>query len=122
MPRSYLGYTPDGAKVFRNIRRSASNRPLLLLEQSAKTQLQLDLTDYLETGETISSVTVTSSGPTVTSSNTTTKVTLTISGPTTWGDVQVIITLSSGNKLDETILVRIPARVGELGELDYRPM
>lgn len=121
MARSYLGYTPDGAKVFRNIRRTASGRPLLLLEENAKDQLQLDLTDYLESGETISSVTVTSSGPTVSSSNTTTKITLTISSPPTWGDIEVVATLSSANKLHETILCRQPARYGELGDLDYRP-
>lgn len=67
----------------------------MIAEGETKT-LVLDFAQMLESGETISSATVSATGVTASISNTTTTVTLTLSASTAWGEATVTVTLSSG--------------------------
>ena len=64
MARHSIGFTPAGATVFRNVRRTTGGRPLLLLDEDDVADLELDFTRTLEDGESVSDVTATGKGVT----------------------------------------------------------
>lgn len=106
--RHYIGFNSGGPTTLRNVRLDATGEPLLLVDQDAITKLQLDWRDWLETGETISSVTITAEGCTATVATSTPTATLTISAVTSYtdGKVTVIATSSTGEKWRGIIRVR----------------
>ena len=114
MARQYIGFTSRGPAVFRNVKKASTGEPLILLDENEVKDLELDLTGYLETGETISSATASvSDGVTTTISTTSPKVTLNFSSATEYdlnGKVEVVITMSSGEKWRGYIRVRRRSR------------
>jgi hypothetical protein len=60
--RHYLGISSRGAAVYRNIGRDETGEPLLLIDQDETRKLTIDFSDWLETGETIATVTATGNG------------------------------------------------------------
>lgn len=106
--RHYIGFTSGGPTTLRNVRLDATGEPLLLVDQDAVTKILLDWRDWLETGETISSVTITAEGCTATVATSTPTATLTISAVTSYtdGKITVIATSSTGEKWRGIIRVR----------------
>lgn len=78
----------------------------MLMNEGEVRTLILDLAPMLETGETITTATVAAAGITASISNTTSTVTLTLSVPTAYGEATPTITLSTGEKIIETIHAR----------------
>ncbi len=106
MTRHYLGIGSRGATVFRNVRRDESGEPLLFVDEDAITKLQINFTDYLETGETVSSAAVDqSTGCTVAIATSSPNVTLTLSAVTN-GSVTLNVTMSNGEIYRIIIWVR----------------
>lgn len=97
MARAQVLFASRGPSVFRNVRRTEWNTPLVMLHEDATETLVLDLTGYLESGETVSSATVDADGVTCTASVSSPTVTLAISEPQGTGDIDLTITLSSGH-------------------------
>jgi len=95
MTRRIVSFTPSGAYVFRNVRRTDSNEPLLILDEGETTQVEFDLTKYLDTGETITAATVEQNGASVTVALASPKVTATVGSNT--GYATITFTLSSGS-------------------------
>lgn len=95
--------------VLRNVRRASTGEPLVLLDENAVTQLELDFTDYLEDEETVSSASVTANGVTASTSTSTPRVTITLSAATTYnidGKLTIVVTMSSGDKWRGIVRVR----------------
>jgi hypothetical protein len=114
MARLYIGYTPSGAKVYRNVRMDESGEPLILVDQGEFKSVVLDLTAYLDAGETISSVVTTDENVTATTTLTTPTISVALSAATRTSDgcVKIVITLSSGEIIRQTLRVRRPNRYG----------
>jgi len=105
--RAYLGISARGPTVFRNVRKDETGEPLLLIDQDAIAKLTIDWTDWLESGETLSSVAATARGCTVAVATAAPKTVLTISDVTgADGDITVIATSSTGEKDRGIIRVR----------------
>lgn len=113
--RHYIGVSSSGPTVLRNIRKDVTGEPLLLLDQDAAARLRINFDDWLETGETISSITATAEGCTMTSALSTPNVTLTISAATNayTGKITLKATASSGEIWRGIIRVRRPNRLGD---------
>lgn len=105
MARHEIHYRPRGATVFKNVRKGAKGRPHIVMDDGEQLDLVLDLTDYLDSGETISTATVSNSGVTSTIALASPKATLTISSPRTYGEITVTLTMSSGAILKPLIIV-----------------
>jgi len=71
------------------------------------------MTAALESGETISSATVSADGVTAAIATSSPTVTVTLSAPTSWGEAVVTMTLSSGEKIIERIRARITHRYAD---------
>lgn len=122
MARKYIGWTERGPAVYRNVRKDRTGDPLILLDDSETTTLVLDLTGYIDTGETISTCTADTAScactPTVTSST----ISLALSGATSYSDgyAALTITLSSGEVILHKLRIRRPNRFGDEAALaDY---
>lgn len=80
-------------------------------------QVSLDWTDGLATGETVSSVAYTASGPTTSGAALVSPVsTVTVTGT---GDLEIAATLSTGRKLERTVRFYEPAGAPGSRESDY---
>ena len=120
MARHSIGFTAAGASVFRNVRKTTGGRALLLLDEDDIVDLELDFTRYLEDGESVSSLTATGRGVTVSATLASPKATLTLSKAGRDGEVDVVATFSSGRAWSDRVLVRNPQRYGEEADrLDY---
>lgn len=108
MTRHYLGISSRGPNVFRNVRRDSTGEPLLLIDQDEIARLTIDFSDWLETAETISSVSATARNATISSSLSGDQAVITISDVTSYhdGDITVIATASTGEKWRGIIRVR----------------
>ncbi len=95
------------------MRRTESEEPLVLLDEGEQEVLELDFTDFLAAGETVSSATVAAENVTAVATATSPKVTLTLSGAQAFGTATVTVTLSSGAKLVEAIEVRNRVRYAD---------
>lgn len=106
--RHYLGISASGSTVYRNIRTDETGEPLLLIDEGVTQRLLVDFSDWLETGETIASVTATGNGCTVTASTSSPQTTLTISNVNNHhdGDITLIATSSTGEVFRQVIRVR----------------
>lgn len=115
MTRHYLGVSSKGPNVFRNVRRATTGEPLLLLDQDEVARLVIDWSDWLETEETISSISATGRNCTVSTSTSGPQATITISDVTSYhdGDITVIATASTGEKWRGIIRVRRTNREGD---------
>lgn len=117
MKRAYIGFTSKGPTILRNIRRAPTGEPLLLLDESAAAKVELDFTDFLESGETISgSASVTYEGVTGSTSTSSPRVTLTLSAATTYdlaGKATYVVTFSSGEIFRGILRVRRTSRYAD---------
>lgn len=124
MTRHYLGVSSKGPNVFRNVRRDITGEPLLLLDQDEVARLTIDWSDWLETEETISSVSATARNASISVSTTSPRTVITISAVTSFydGDITVIATASTGEKWRGIIRVRRTNRENDeaLFFSDYR--
>jgi len=77
--------------------------PRVVLHEDATETLVMDLSGYLESGETVSSATATADGVTCTATVSSPSVTLAISEPQGAGEIDLTITLSSGHKWAGTL-------------------
>lgn len=117
--RHYLGVSPQGIATLRNIRLDVTGEPLLLLDENAIAKLRVNFSDYLESGETISSATATANGCTVSTSTSSPNVTLTISESTYDGKITLTVTTSTSEVFTQVIRVRRTQRVGDELLPDY---
>jgi len=80
----------------------------LLIDENAVVKLTIDFSDWLESGETISSVSATGRSCTISVSTTSPRTVITISAVTSNhdGDITVIATASTGEIYREIIRVR----------------
>ena len=106
MTRNLITVFANDRKSYRNIRTSIDDYPLLHIERPDVEPLKIDLSHWLESGETISSVSVTPDNATVSTTNDTTSITLNISGVRGDGEIDVIATLSSGKTYIEKVKCR----------------
>ena len=108
MSRHYLGISARGPTVFRNVRKDDTGEPLLLIDEDAVVKLTIDYSDWLETDETLSSVSATARSCTISVSTTSPRTVITISDVTSNhdGDITIIATASTGEKYREIIRVR----------------
>ena len=106
--RHYIGLTNAGETILRNVRRDDTGEPLILIDKDAITKLRVDFTDWLETGETITAVTVTAQSCTVSTSTASPNVDLTISLVTSYdyGTIELVATCSNGEVWRSIIRVR----------------
>lgn len=119
MARHSIHFTPRGATTFHNVRKDGGNLPLLLLNTGETKRLALDFSEMLDSGETLSSATVTATGVTASISTSGSTATLTLSGPSSWGEAIVTATLSSGDVVKTTIRVRENASTYDPTEIAY---
>lgn len=103
MARAQVLFSTRGPSVFRNVRKTEWNTPLIMLHENATETLVLDLAEYLDTGETVSTATVTAEGITCTATVSSPTVSLSLSAPQGTGDIDLTITLSSGHKWAGTL-------------------
>lgn len=118
MARHAVYYTSRGATTTRNVR-TQDGYPLLLMEEGETRKLALDFTDLLESGQSISTATVSAEGVTASISLSSPVATLTLSAPSGWGTAIVTITLSNGEVIVETIYVRQTSRAFDPSEVAY---
>jgi len=106
--RRYLGISPTGETVFRNVRMDETGEPLLLVDESAITNLRVNFADWLESGETITAATVTAKNCAVSTSTASPNVDLTISAATSYdqGSITLVVTCSNGEVWRSIIRVR----------------
>lgn len=106
--KHYLGISPEGPTVFRHVRKDDTGEPLILLDQDASTGLRVNLADWLEDGETISSASVTAENCTATLDTASPNVDLTISAAVSfnWGRAVLLITSSEGDILRQVVKIR----------------
>lgn len=97
MARAQVLFSSRGPSVFRNVRKTEWSTPLVMLAENGTETLSLDLTNYLESGETVSSATASATNVTCTASVSSPTVTLAISDVQGRGDIDLTITLSSGH-------------------------
>lgn len=118
--RYYLGVSPAGPTVFSHIHKDDTGEPLLLVDEGAAKKLRLNFSDWLESGETISSATVTTENCTVSLSTSSPNVDLTISAVTSYayGRAIVLVTSSTGEIWRQVIRIRRTNRYTE--EQKYR--
>lgn len=113
MKRAYIGFTSKGPTILRNIRRAPTGEPLLLLDESAVAKVELDFTDFLESGETISSASITYENVTGSTSTSSPRVTLTLSAATAYdntGKATYVVTTSNSEVFRGILRVRRTSR------------
>jgi hypothetical protein len=117
--RHYIGVSPQEPATLRHIRRDVTGEPLLLLDKDAIAKILINFSDYLESGETISSATATATGCTAAIATSTPNVTLTVSEATQEGSIIVLATTSTSQVWAQTIRVRRTQRIGDEYLSDY---
>lgn len=117
--RHIITFSPRGPATFWNVHMDVTGRPLLFLDEGEAKVLRLDMTGYLDTSETISSVATTADDVTVTAATTSPYIDLTMSSAGDSGKVVVTATLSSGAKWRGTIYARPTKPYGEEYLGDY---
>lgn len=120
--RHYIGVSSQGPRVLRNVFRDTTGEPLLLVEEDAAIRCTVNFSDWLETSETISSITATADGCTLSSALSSPNVTLTISAVTnaSGGKITLKATASTGEIWRGIIHVRRPSKYGnEIRFRDY---
>lgn len=95
MARHYIGINTTGPRVLRNVHRDITGEPLVYLDQDAVTTLRLNLSDWLETGETVSSASVTAEGVTASVSTSSPNVDVTLSAANSGGAGKITVTVTS---------------------------
>lgn len=109
MTRHIVAFSPKGPAALRNVRTAPTGEPLVHLDENEVKALKLDLSDYLDSGETISSVSTTTYNVTASTSTSSPNITLTLSDATAYdleGRVVIVATMSSGEKWRGIIRVR----------------
>lgn len=106
MTRRIVSFTPSGPYVFRNVRRTTQNNPLIMMEGGEQTSVLFDLTNYLDTGETITATNVGAHGsiPTLTTNAAGTQVTASNITPTNGYSI-LTFTTSQGEKIATKLYV-----------------
>jgi hypothetical protein len=122
--RYYIGIDPAGSyTVQRGVRIDDTGEPLLLVDEGEIVRLRINMADWLESGETISSSTSTATNCTVSRATATPNVDLTISLVTSYayGTATVLITSSAGDVWRGVIRIRRRNRyTDEQTYRDYR--
>lgn len=118
MARHYVGYTFRGRTTGKNVR-TEDGYPLILMEEGETLRVSLDFANLLESGETISSASVTAKGITASISTASPVITVTLSSASAWGTATVTVTLSNGEVHVETIRARLAARAYDPAEVGY---
>jgi len=119
--RHYIGIAQRGITALRNVRRDNTGEPLILMDPDQVDTLTVNFSEFLNSGETISTATATAEGCTATASTSSPNVTLTISNPSDDGKITLKATTSASNVFPFTIRVRKTLRYGDEGLLisDY---
>lgn len=120
--RHYIGVSSQGPRVLRNVVKDITGEPLLLVDEDAAVRCQVNFSDWLESGETISAATATAEGCTLSTSTSSPNVTLTVSAVTntSGGKITLKVTASTGEIWRGIINVRRPNRYGsEQRFMDY---
>jgi hypothetical protein len=114
MPRRLIAYTPNGIRTLRNVYTDETGEPLVFVDEGETKTVTIDMTAYLDTGETISSVTHTDQLVTADVTLTSPTMAIELTGTTSHHDglTTLTITLSSGEVMVQTIRVRRPNRFG----------
>lgn len=122
--RYYLGLAPSGEfAIQRGVRIDDTGEPLVLVDQFEVARVRINLSDWLETGETVSSATATNNNCAVSLSTSSPNVDMTISNVASfaYGTSLVTITSSSGDIIAKTIRIRRRNRyTDEQTYRDYR--
>lgn len=123
MTRHIISFSPKGPATLRNVRRAPTGEHLIHMDEDEIKVVKVDLTDYLDSGETISSVATTGYNVTCSASTSSPRITLTLSAATAYdleGRVVIVATMSSGEKWRGTIRVRRTSRYRDEAErADY---
>lgn len=119
MTRHIVTYTTAGPATYYNVRRDPSGEPLMYLDDDEVRTLRLDLTGYLDDGETVSSISLDPTDVTATSSVSSPYIDLTLSEAGDTGKIIAVITLSSGAKLRHVIHARRRKLYAEQISRDY---
>ena len=108
MARHYIGVSPQGETVLRNVRKDDTGEPLLLIDKDAITTLRINFADWLESGQTITAATATAQSCTLSTSTSSPNVDITISLVTsyTYGTITLVVTCSNGDVWRSVIRVR----------------
>lgn len=106
--RHYIGITDSGPKTLRNVHTDSTGEPLLYIDQDAITKLRISFLDWLETGETISSATVTAKSCTISTTVATPNIDVTISAVTSWteGSITIVVICSNAERYRSIIRIR----------------
>lgn len=108
MPRRIVSFTPSGAYVFRNLRHTTTNYPLVLLEQHETTVVHFDLAKYLSDDEIITGTAIRGHGAMVEA------ITLAADGKSfdasgitpSAGYAEITVTTSAGETITTRLYVR----------------
>lgn len=123
MTRHIISFSPKGPATLRGVRIAPTGEPLVHLDEDEVKVVKLNLADYLDDGETISSVSTTTYNVTASTSTSSPNITLTLSAATAYtldGRVVIVATMSSGEKWRGTIRVRRTSRYRDEAErADY---
>lgn len=113
--KHYLAVTSSGPTVFRNVHKDTTGEPLVYLDQEAVTKLRLNFAQWLDTGETISSATVTAESVTASTTTSSPNVDVTLSAAQSYSDgkIIVVVTSSTSQKWRGIIRVRRTNRYGD---------
>jgi hypothetical protein len=120
--RQFIGVTPKGPTTFVNVRRDETGEPLLFLDKDEVTKLRVNFTDWLESGETITSATVVARNCTASLATSSPNCDITLSAATSRsdGDVTLKVTSSTAQVWRGVIKVRQTNRYGdESTVMDY---
>jgi pyocin large subunit-like protein len=107
--RHYVGFTSRGPTVFHNVLRAPTGEILVLLDEDEIKKLELDFRAWLNSGETVSTPTVTAENVTVSTATASPLVTLTLSAATSYdldGAITIVVPFSSGEQWRGIIRVR----------------
>ncbi len=115
MARQAVIFSSKGPTTFRNVRRNPAQEVVIQVNEGEAKTLALDLTDLLESGETISSATVANQGIAATIALATPIATVTITSADHDGTSIVTMTLSSG----EIAVTNLRAKNSTVNSRDY---
>ena len=118
MSRLFVGITHRGPSTLRNVSLSETGEPEVLLREGEASTLTLDYTEWLESGETISSAPIVAEQVTAsigTISTGATNLVVLLSNPTSYDDGKATITVTTTNGAvrKEVIRVRRPSLYGD---------
>lgn len=100
MARFKIIHTGQDGRTFYGLSRTEDHYPLMYLQDGEADTVEVDYSDILATGETVSSIATETEGAITLSASAInaagTKVTLTLTGAGSWARVKLTATLSSG--------------------------